>query len=482
MPVSISNDLRWLLPLLLLLAFAFQGSRGIYDPDEGRYSNVALEMLRTGDWLMPQMAPSHPHFTKPPLTYWAIASGIRLFGYNEWAARAAHALAFVFTGLLVYGLGRRLLPGKPWLPALIYATSPMPFMAANTLTTDTLLTLWETLAMFGFITAWQSPGPADRRRWLLLMWLGYGLAFLTKGPPGLLPLLACVVFLWSARGAGSVRMLFSGSGLLLFALVGLSWYGAVIGSRPELLSYFIGHEIVARVTSDQFHNSEWYKGLTLYLPGLLGGGFPWVLAILPPAFRQLRSGDWRKARSAPRPAGWLLTCWVLLPLLIFMLSSSRLTLYILPLFVPLSLLSARELQDLRWTAWQRGALALWVVLLLALKAGSDRFPYEHNAAPFAAEIRQAIGTVRPVEIVFIDRTARYGLHLYLHAPLVTLRFREPGDIPQICRRLAAAAPRLWIVKDQARALFEQAAHDCGAGAAERRGQWQDMGIYLSGSG
>ena len=30
--------------------------------------------------------------------------------------------------------------------------------------------------------------------WLAVMWAGFALAFLTKGPPGLLPLLAVVAF------------------------------------------------------------------------------------------------------------------------------------------------------------------------------------------------------------------------------------------------------------------------------------------------
>ncbi|HKF96204.1 MAG TPA: hypothetical protein VKB96_16755, partial [Gammaproteobacteria bacterium] len=38
-------ELLWLLALLIALAFAFQGSRGLWGTDEGRYTNVALRML-----------------------------------------------------------------------------------------------------------------------------------------------------------------------------------------------------------------------------------------------------------------------------------------------------------------------------------------------------------------------------------------------------------------------------------------------------
>ena len=36
--------------LSVVLAFGFLGARGIWDPDEGRYTNVALNMLSSGDW------------------------------------------------------------------------------------------------------------------------------------------------------------------------------------------------------------------------------------------------------------------------------------------------------------------------------------------------------------------------------------------------------------------------------------------------
>ena len=42
----------WLtLACALALGFAFQGSRGLWETDEGRYTQVAMEMLRSGDYI-----------------------------------------------------------------------------------------------------------------------------------------------------------------------------------------------------------------------------------------------------------------------------------------------------------------------------------------------------------------------------------------------------------------------------------------------
>jgi 4-amino-4-deoxy-L-arabinose transferase-like glycosyltransferase len=40
----------WVALFALATTFAFLGLRGIWDPDEGRYTNVALNMIDSGDW------------------------------------------------------------------------------------------------------------------------------------------------------------------------------------------------------------------------------------------------------------------------------------------------------------------------------------------------------------------------------------------------------------------------------------------------
>ena len=39
----------WLVALLVLMAFAFQGTRGLWEPDEGRYTATGINMLKSGD-------------------------------------------------------------------------------------------------------------------------------------------------------------------------------------------------------------------------------------------------------------------------------------------------------------------------------------------------------------------------------------------------------------------------------------------------
>lgn len=421
-----------LVAMALMLALLLSGLRGIWDPDEGRYTNVALQMLDSGDWLNPHRTDEVGHWTKPPLTYWAIAGAVQVFGRSAWAARLPAALSYLACIWLAWRLARRLAPGSERQAAAVFATMLLPFGAAELVTTDFPLTLFETLAMWGFVEA--RFGDADTRRargWLALTWAAFGLAFLTKGPPGLLPLMALVAFdlatpSLQADGSRRVRLVQWWS-LPLFLAIALPWYVAVVRTNPGLLDYFLGHEVVNRVASNEFNrHGEWYGWLQIYGPTLLVGSLPWTASLwrwvrdLPEPMRA-----WRTARGRQGDrAGLLLALWIALPLLVFCVARSRLPLYVLPLFVPLAVALARHrhaagraLPRWRW-------LWLWAALLLGLELGAAFWPTHKDASEWARQIRLRVpGPISQVDIV--DDMARYGIRLHLGAEVEKLSIDDP---------------------------------------------------------
>jgi 4-amino-4-deoxy-L-arabinose transferase len=471
----------WLVALLVLLAFAFQGTRGIWEPDEGRYTATGLNMLESGDWLVPTLDREHAHLTKPPVTYWAIAAGIALLGRNEWAARLPGALAFIGTGLLVFGIGRRLCAARPWLPATAWGLSLGPLIAANIVSTDALLMFFETAAMFAFVE-WWSRGAGDGRRWLLAMWAAWGLAFMTKGPPGLLPLAGMVAFL-AVHDRARLRGLFRPAGLALFAVVAFTWFAVIVAQEPGRLGYFLGYEVYGRVfTAVHRRNSEWYGGFEIYLPVLLVGALPWwVLALVasggPRAawhrlLERLRAGD-RELQ--------LLLYWLLLPLAVFFLARSRLQLYVLPLFVPLSLLLARPLARWPWLsgrrlAWTAGTTA---VVLLALKGTLAWFPADRDARAMAGELRRVVDLHDVAELAFVDMRPFYGLTLYLDVGIESVHLEGDGleysqflSAETLCTELAARERSLFVVKRGWSAPFLDGTARCGGLAAVEVGSFE----------
>ena len=441
--------------LALVLALGFLGTRGIWDPDEGRYTNVALNMLDSGDWLNPRRSHEVGHWTKPPLTYWAIASSVAVFGHNPWAARLPAALAYLLSVWLAWRIARRLAPGAEHQAAVIYATMLLPFGAAQLITTDFVLAAAEALAVWAFIEA-RFGDRTRSRSWLALMWAGFALAFMTKGPPGLLPLLVLFVFNALMPRPARLRTL-HWWGLLVFAVLAFPWYIAVILGNPGLFQHLIGDEVVNRVTTNEFgRHGEWYGWLQVYVPTLLVGTLPWTGAlwrwvrVLPASIRRWwRDRDAREANAA----AMLLALWVLLPLLVFCLARSRLPLYLLPLFVPLAVaIAAQRVRDgralPRWP-WLLG----WACMLLALKFATSLWPTHKNAAEWADEIRARVqGPV--AEVVFVEDMARYGLHLHLGAQVEKVSLL-PGPRPRfnpvndtdLAQELSEREPGVvWICK------------------------------------
>lgn len=135
--------LALILALSFVAAAAFQGTRGLYETTEGRYAECARETFASGDLDDPILF-GKPHWTKPPLTYWAIGGGMEVLGTNTWGARAFLIFTFVGTVAAVYFQGRRLWrdDDSALAGALVYATSLVTLAGANIVSTDSLLTFW----------------------------------------------------------------------------------------------------------------------------------------------------------------------------------------------------------------------------------------------------------------------------------------------------------------------------------------------------
>lgn len=438
----------WLIlfAIILALAFAFQGSRGLWRADEGRYVRCAYEMLKTGNWVTPQIN-FKPHFTKPPMTYWLIASGLSIFGMNEWGARASHALAFALTAMMVAYLGKRMWGNREGLAAgLIYATTIVPFAAGNAVTADTILTLFETLALLCF---WMSVSVrADTPKaslWALGMWAAFGLAFLTKGPAGLIPLVVIIAYLLIRKGGKRLPASVTVLGIGLFAAIALPWYLAVIREHKGLLDYFLKHEVVGRVFTGEHHrNAQWFGPVAVYLPVLTAGALPW--AVFWPVFlRRSRPSvftfEWWK-RLRQRPIALFLLLWFGIPLFVLSLSSSRLQLYVLPIFAPLALATAHGLvryypEWISRACQLRGkpvvAIAILFVLLLSSKSASAYLPVRRDTRAMWNGISKTIHAKvgdEPYEIVLLHQNYD-GLAFYSQANVEAVRTiaGKPSFVP-----------------------------------------------------
>jgi len=339
---------------------AWLGTRGLAEPDEGRYASIGREMALQSDWLVPHLN-GVGNFQKPPLHYWTTALCVKALGANEWAVRMPSALGAFGTVLLVmYMAGVLFGPACRWKAGLILLTAGEFFILAHVVNTDMLLTFWITASITGLVAYTQR----GRTLGLVAYYLCMGLAFLTKGPMALVVTVSAgVLCQYGYRRAGRVPpRLYWLLGLPLALGLGLIWFILLIHRHPALLDYFVRYEFIDRVASNVHRRGKPFY----YLPLCLAGGMlPWS-----PFLLMLVRPVWQRLQQRQHVHIWLFVGWCVVPLIIMSLVKSKLATYLLPVFPPLSLALAAGWDRLQGGRAWRFASAGVAVFLTVLCLGT----------------------------------------------------------------------------------------------------------------
>ncbi len=345
-----------------LLFFVNLGGAALWDVDEGRNADCALEMMHADNWIVPTFN-GQLRVDKPALLYWLQIFAYSLFGVNEFAARFPSAMAALLTVLVTYELARSMFTRTTGLFAgVVVAATPMVVGAARFANPDALLNCCCVLTVAVF---WI--GLAERRWWwFVLLGAFSGLAVLAKGPVGLvLPTAVNFCFLLWERRLGILwdrRWLLASAAFTLIAVPWYVWVG--LETHGEFLSGFLWtHNLERGMVAMDYHDG--FPGF--YLVVLLGGLAPWSIFFFVAGWFAIWSAIrspwalfqnwWSQASevgsekigagAADRPAAYrLLLCWIAVYVFFFGVAATKLPNYVLPAAAPCAILIARLLQ--RW--------------------------------------------------------------------------------------------------------------------------------------
>jgi 4-amino-4-deoxy-L-arabinose transferase-like glycosyltransferase len=331
---------------------------GLVGADEPRYAQVAREMLARHDWVTPVLY-GHPWLEKPPLYYWCAMIAYKgAGGVSDSAARLPTAVLSTLMIFFIYVWSRRFRPGMQLDAALITASAAIVVGFGRSASTDMPLTVMFTVAMLSWY-AWYS---SNKRSWLLAFYLFMALATLAKGPVAVF-LSGVVILLFAALRRDPrliVRTLWP-IGLALYLLVAAPWYIAVQHANPEFFRTFFLQHNLERFSSNIYHHPQpfWF-----YVPVALLALVPWTVFALAALVDAIR--DWRF--SVQQPVGQedfrtYLALWLLLPIVFFSLSHSKLPGYILPGIPAGTILLA---DFIRRREQEQIKPAMWMIVLHAL--------------------------------------------------------------------------------------------------------------------
>lgn len=308
-----------LIGILLIAALWQSGLWGVTETSEARYAEISREMLVSGDLILPRYL-GILHFDKPPMTYWITALGYKIWGINPFGARFFLQIVFAVQLALVYRIAQILFGSRTIAiySLICYAAIPLSLISIRNLTTDAYLNTFALASVYLYILYRKNNSIAA----LYGFFIALGIAIFTKGPFALLlPLLAIypVNRMISIQAPGRTPLIHFILGIAVTLTLGGWWFFYLMSSSSGFYNFFIGGQIVNRLAhADKLSRSKpfWY-----------------YIALLPPLILPLLGlmMNWlAQLKNTGRNINRLGMYTILIPVVLFSCSSSKLILYILP--------------------------------------------------------------------------------------------------------------------------------------------------------
>ncbi|MDF7474253.1 phospholipid carrier-dependent glycosyltransferase [Proteus mirabilis] len=328
---------KWLLFFLFILLTYFipLETRLLWQPDEIRYAEISREMLVSGNWSVPYLLDIR-YFEKPVLGYWINCIAQWLFGESHFAVRIVVVTSTLLTGWLIYKAAMVVWRNSALaFNAMTVFLSSFLVLAIGTYNIlDPIVTLFVTAAMYSFLVALSTPNKTGK----IIAYMGIGffcaLGFLTKG--FIAVVLPALVFLVMAISQARFKevVCYSSIALLALAITAGPWVITVALQAPDYWNYFFWVEHVQRFIAKESARSQptWF-----YIPIVILGVLPWLGFLF---------GALKSAFSLKKGTLYFLL-WFALFFAFFSASKGKLLTYMLPCFVPLSILIAHYIEELK---------------------------------------------------------------------------------------------------------------------------------------
>jgi len=344
-------------PLLKLFIFFFcvflfsvgaQNSGLQFKGDENFYFESAREMLRTGDLLTPRYM-GKERFQKPILFYWLVLLPFKISGVSWYAARLPSIICGALCALLAFAMSNLLFKNRraALFAALFTATTPLYYRYARLAVPDMALVFFITLALYFFLSFYKKK---DGQKGVLLFFAAAAVAFLIKGPVGLIiPLFIAVIFSLVRKE----KRLFSPAGLFagiaVFAVIVSPWFYFVYKVHGgAYLSHVWGREVLQRIGYGYSGSLilGYLEGLFFYLGALITKFFPYSLVMpfaLLRSMRLLSSAPSDEISEEGKSAHLFLVLWAVIGFFFFTFVAERRAHYLLALAPAASVLISENL-------------------------------------------------------------------------------------------------------------------------------------------
>ena len=365
-----------LLALVTMTVFTGQHMVPPMDRDESRFAQASRQMLQSGDYVTIRFQ-DELRAKKPAGIYWLQSASAALLGDADIASyRFVNLLALLVSIFMLYHIGLRLYePAIALAASAAFASGFLVLAEAHLAKTDTVLMLLVMVQQWALMRIYLDRDKTTAKpsaHWIFF-WTALAAGILVKGPiaPAIAILTITALIVWH-RGAGWVRPLRLGRGLILMAVICMPWAILVtIATNGAFLDIAVTGDFLAKVQSGQeAHGAPPFTYLALF------GVLLWPASLLlPSALLQIKA--MLSQDSTRFLLAWLVPFWVMIELI-----PTKLPHYPLPV-VPAAVLlllwsvdrvvTLSPLRQKFYLAGQYVLLALGVGLVAAVMAGAVIF-------------------------------------------------------------------------------------------------------------
>ncbi|MEZ5429201.1 MAG: glycosyltransferase family 39 protein [Pyrinomonadaceae bacterium] len=478
----------WIAFAVIIVAVYFFGlTIPLIGPDEPRYAQIAREMFERNDPVTPTLG-GFGWFEKPALLYWLEIVSYRIFGVSEFAARFGSALFGLGTIFCLWLLGKNIRTSdfksadeirnpkseiqnpNSWL-ALIAASNIGLLSFSRGASFDIILTFPMTAALVAFFIfdRHDRKNPITYHLSLVTFYFFVGVALLAKGLIGIVFPFGIVAFYyllsWKWPNRTFIISLFWGTVVTL--LVASAWYLPMYRTNgwKFIDEFFIQHHF-QRYTSNKYQHPQPFWFFWVVLPLMT---IPWLPFFLASVWDFVRKSFHYKEPEAPKkeseaskedgpsesrtfyilpfserdPLLRFALAWMLVPLLFFSASGSKLPGYILPALPAACVFTAEYVcrfvrkSKLRVVALQTLAFITFAVVAALLQFVMPRIAYEDSVKGL---IRTANQRGFTAEQVLNLHTVSHNAEFYAAGRLVRdadgglKKFLGPAEIVQQMRK------------------------------------------------
>jgi 4-amino-4-deoxy-L-arabinose transferase-like glycosyltransferase len=413
--------------LIVLLAWAalylpWLGSSGLRS-EEGHRVLPAIEMLESGNYLVPHVA-GEPYLRKPPLINWLVAACFKATGQkNEWTARLPSVLSVLVVAVAFVTMSQRLCGARGALVgAVAWLTSLGMLEKGRMIEIEALYVSLFAVALLCWLTSWHM----QRSPWLIwtapYVFLGFGL--LAKGPAHLIFFYAVVgAILWRTNKFHHALHAAHFAGIVVMLAIFTAWAWPATRAAQTDMSQTWSSELANRFTGSEGTLNDWLLNWPLALAYFVPAGLllPFVrFSNMPAEDREIARGLWWGSA---------------VPFVAVLLLPGAIQRYVLPTLVPACLLVGLAVKSNAFT-WFIPRRAVFAAIAVIGIGAAIIFPLRsatvqkrrpaYNA--IAARVNDA---VPPGEILYAVRVGYQPFLFYLRNQVRYLRRLE--DLPADAR-------------------------------------------------